>query len=128
VNQPEHAAPHPTGTPEEPKRLVPGTYELTKRVEVNEDGVARFVDMPDGPDAEYIAGFWHKTRSTVRVVKPEGQRHTPCEETVERVAQAIHDTECGCGMVHGPYDWSERPDSYLAMARAAVVTLLGGTQ
>jgi len=45
---------------------------------------------------------------------------------VERVAQAIHDTECGCGMAHGPYDWSERSDSYIAMARAAMAALRAG--
>lgn len=59
------------GPGEEAPRLRPGTYDLTKRVEVDENGVARFVDMPDGPNAEYVAGFWHKTRSWVRSVADE---------------------------------------------------------
>lgn len=52
--------------------LGPGTYELTKRVHVGDDGRARFMDMPDGPLAEYVAGFWPKTRSWVRKVDSQG--------------------------------------------------------
>lgn len=51
-------------------RLAPGTYELTKRIEVNADGLYRFVDMPDGPGAEYVSGFWPVTRSQVRKLDP----------------------------------------------------------
>lgn len=79
-------------TPELPdtRRLTPGTYELTKRIEVGQDGAYRFVDMPDGPDAEYVKGFWHKTRSQVRKVDPDrvSVSHIT-DDMAERLATAL---------------------------------------
>jgi hypothetical protein len=57
--------------------LAPGTYVVTKCVQVDQDGHARFIDMPDGADAEYVAGFWPKTRSWVRKVEGVPVGSTP---------------------------------------------------
>lgn len=79
----------PADSTETAKHLAPGTYELTKRIEVDDDGTCHWVDMPDGPGVEYIAGFWHKTRSTVRRVPSGGTDNTPPGITEEMVEAAF---------------------------------------
>jgi hypothetical protein len=49
-------------------RLRPGTYDLTKRVEVDENGVARFIDMPEGWTPSTSRGSGTRPRSWVRKV------------------------------------------------------------
>lgn len=78
----------------------------------------------------------HKLGWTVRIsdaqlladaILAAGFRRVPEDsETVERVAQALHDTECGCAVRHGEWDWRDRPDSYVEMAGAALAALRGG--
>jgi hypothetical protein len=121
--------------------LRPGTYELTKRVEVDENGLARFVDMPDGPGAEYVAGFWHKTRSRVR---PIHDRDRPAsgitDEMIEAAAEQIYGgpkhrfKADGDDLIEYTVAWpevaeklgGEERDAYLRQARRILESALPG--
>lgn len=106
----------------ESPRLRPGTYELTKRIEVGEDGTFRFVDMPDGPDAEYVAGFWHKTRSRVRQVRDGDTRVTPAQDiTDEMIRRAGWDAFHAA--IEGGYD---SPQVYGQTLEAIIAAFTAG--
>lgn len=86
-------------------RLAPGTYLLTKRVVVKEDGLSEFVDEPEG---EYIKGFWPRTRTRVTPVvdeetnlKPEAPQ-VSMEELKERIASVVDDYTAGEDYGSGP--------------------------
>lgn len=59
--------------------VPPGIYELTKRIEVRENGTAGFIDMPEGPDTHYVTGFWPSTQTRVRMISdlPAGAERAP---------------------------------------------------
>lgn len=86
-------------------RLAPGTYLLTKRVVVKEDGLSEFVDEPEG---EYIKGFWPRTRTRVTPVGGEETNLKPdapqasMEELREKVAQVVDDYTAGESYGSGP--------------------------
>ncbi|ANZ35292.1 hypothetical protein BBK82_03555 [Lentzea guizhouensis] len=66
-------------------RLAPGTYLLTKRLVVGENGCSEFVDEPVG---EYIKGFWPRTRTRVTPVLGEPTDELPLRQ---RIARALLD-------------------------------------
>lgn len=70
-------------------RLAPGTYLLTKRVVVKEDGFSEFVDEPEG---EYIKGFWPRTRTRVTPVPPEAGHAAHDVDPVEAWGRHVNET------------------------------------
>jgi len=107
-------------------RLAPGTYQLTKRVVVKEDGLSEFVDEPVG---EYIKGFWPRTRTRVTPVGGEETNLKPdapqvsMEELREKVASVVDDYTAGEDYGSGPtryYLTVDTPDELTAHVAAAL--------
>lgn len=73
-----------TGLP----RLAPGTYQLTKRIVVGENGTYKFVDEPGG---EAILGFFHRTLTGVRpVVTGPGESDKHVAATIRTAIDQWH--------------------------------------